>query len=85
MLMDMLIALSAVVVVIALGLRVVPESQRLAVMRLGRYVGLLGPGVVFVLPFIDRVTRLEIDQDIPGWRGLSEAELREAVLRRLSV
>ncbi len=83
--MGMLIALSAVVVVIALGLRVVPESQRLAVMRLGRYVGLLGPGVVFVLPFVDRVTRLDLDRDIPGWRGLSGAELREAVLRRLSV
>jgi regulator of protease activity HflC (stomatin/prohibitin superfamily) len=83
--MEMLIALAALVVLISLGLRVVPESQRLAVMRLGRYVGLLGPGVVFVLPFIDRVTRLNLDRDIPGWRGLSEEQLREAVLQRLSV
>lgn len=82
--MELLIALGAVVLVAALGLRVVPEGQRLAVLRLGTYAGLRGPGIVFVLPFIDRVTRLTLDRDVPGWRALSEEQLRAEVLERLS-
>ena len=82
--MEVLIVLAAVIFLLALGVRIVPESQRLAVMRLGMYVGLRGPGIVLVLPFIDRVTRLTLDRDIPGWRGLSEEQLREQVLQRLN-
>ncbi len=81
---QVLLVLGAAAVVVLLSLRVVPERQRLAVMRLGTYVGLRGPGIVFVLPFIDKVTRLTLDQDIPNWRGLSEEQLREAVLQRLN-
>jgi regulator of protease activity HflC (stomatin/prohibitin superfamily) len=82
--MEMLVALAAVVLLVALGIRIVPESQRLAVMRFGMYVGLRGPGIVLVVPFIDRVTRLTLDRDIPGWRALSDEELREQVLQRLN-
>ncbi len=82
--MEVLVALGVVVVLVALGLRVVPERQRIAVMRLGRYVGLRGPGVVFVLPFIDRAIRLNLDHDIPNWRALSEDELRESILELLN-
>ena len=80
--MEIVLALLAVVVLAALGVRVVPESQRLAVVRLGTYVGLRGPGLVFVLPLIDRVMRMTLDRDIPNWRALSEEELRQAVLQR---
>ncbi len=90
--MDMLAALGVAVVLISLGvvlislsLRVVPENQRLAVVRLGRYLGLRGPGIVLLLPFIDRSNRLTLDRDIPGWRALSEEELREAVRQRLGM
>ena len=82
--MEMLVALAAVVLLVALGIRIVPESQHLAVMRFGMYVGLRGPGIVLVVPFIDRVTRLTLDRDIPGWRALSDEELREQVLQRLN-
>jgi len=80
--MEVVLALVAVFVLAALGVRVVPESQRLAVVRLGTYVGLRGPGLVFVLPLIDRVMRMTLDRDIPNWRALSEEELRQAVLQR---
>ena len=43
------------VVVIALSaIRIVPEYQRLVILRLGRYVGKeRGPGLVFVIPLVD--------------------------------
>lgn len=43
-------------VILASATRIVPEHQRLDVYRLGRYVGEKGPGLVFILPFVDRAT-----------------------------
>ncbi len=43
----MLIFLSA-------SIRIVQEDVRLSVYRLGRYIGDKGPGLVFVLPILDR-------------------------------
>ncbi len=36
------------------SLRIVPEEKRLAHYRLGRYLGEKGPGLVLLIPFIDR-------------------------------
>jgi membrane-bound ClpP family serine protease len=42
------------------NLRVVRENTRLSVYRLGRYIGDKGPGIVFVIPFIDRAVVKEL-------------------------
>jgi regulator of protease activity HflC (stomatin/prohibitin superfamily) len=42
-----------VVLLIATAIRIVPEYRRLVVFRLGRCVGAKGPGLVFLIPFID--------------------------------
>lgn len=39
--------------------RIVPEYKRLAVYRLGKYLGERGPGVVFVIPLIDRAVTID--------------------------
>ena len=39
---------------LALAIRIVREDARLSVYRLGRYIGDKGPGVVVLIPFIDR-------------------------------
>ena len=45
-------------VVIALfflsGIRVLREWERMPVLRLGRYMGLKGPGIIYLIPLIDR-------------------------------
>ena len=43
------------------NLRVVRENTRLSVYRLGRYIGDKGPGMVFVIPLIDRVEVKELN------------------------
>jgi regulator of protease activity HflC (stomatin/prohibitin superfamily) len=59
--MEISVALIALVVVIGLfvlflakAIRIVPEYQRLVVFRLGRLLGQKGPGLVLLIPFIDR-------------------------------
>ena len=36
------------------GIRVLREWERMPVLRLGRYVGLKGPGIIYLIPIIDR-------------------------------
>lgn len=36
------------------SIRIVQEDKRLSVYRLGRYIGDKGPGLVLLIPFIDR-------------------------------
>jgi regulator of protease activity HflC (stomatin/prohibitin superfamily) len=43
-----------------LPFRVVSEYSRLVVFRLGRMTGVKGPGVVALLPFVDRVIRVDL-------------------------
>ncbi|MFQ5616040.1 MAG: SPFH domain-containing protein [Anaerolineales bacterium] len=47
-------------VLIANAIRIVAEYERLVVFRLGRCVGEKGPGVVFLLPIIDRGIRVDL-------------------------
>jgi regulator of protease activity HflC (stomatin/prohibitin superfamily) len=53
-----------VLVVIAFlsnAIRIVPEYQRLVVFRLGRCVGNRGPGLILLIPIIDRAVRVARD------------------------
>ena len=61
-----------VVVVVLLfvwsAIRVVPEYQRLVVLRLGRSIGQKGPGIIWVFPFVDKTVRVDLRElflDIP--------------------
>jgi regulator of protease activity HflC (stomatin/prohibitin superfamily) len=65
------IAVASIILAIALillsGLRVLKEWERMPVLRLGRYVGLRGPGITYLIPLIDRAplrisTRLDTIQ-----------------------
>jgi len=60
-----------IVIVVALfllsGIRVLREWERMPVLRLGRYVGMRGPGLIYLVPLIDRApikisTRLDTIQ-----------------------
>ena len=41
-------------------IRVVPEYRRLVVFRLGHVIGSKGPGLVFVIPFIDKAVTVDL-------------------------
>jgi len=56
------------VIVLAMAVRIVPEYRRLVIFRLGRCVGPRGPGLVFLIPFVDRgvvVDLREVFFDVP--------------------
>ena len=44
-----------IIICIAAGVRIVPQSEKFVVERLGRLRSVLGPGINFIVPFLDRV------------------------------
>ena len=46
---------------LAKAVHVVPENQRLAVTRLGRFFGIQGPGIVVLAPIVDAFVRHSLD------------------------
>ena len=57
------------------AIRVIPEYQRLVVFRLGRCVGARGPGVVILIPVVDRGVKVDLREqvrDIPHQTSITK-------------
>jgi regulator of protease activity HflC (stomatin/prohibitin superfamily) len=57
-----------VAVLATASIRIVPEYQRLVVFRLGRVTGVRGPGLVLLIPAVDRGVRVDLRErffDVP--------------------
>ncbi len=52
------------IVFLGAALKIVPEYQRLVVFRLGRCIGAKGPGLVLLIPFIDRPVRVDLREQV---------------------
>ncbi len=48
------------VIVIPSIVKIVPEYQRLVILRFGRCIGEKGPGLVFIIPFVDKPIRVDL-------------------------
>lgn len=60
---EIILALLAVVVLVGFAfasLRVIREYERAVTFRLGRLRGPLGPGIILVLPFLDKLMRVDL-------------------------
>jgi regulator of protease activity HflC (stomatin/prohibitin superfamily) len=63
-----LIVLAIAAMLLLMGAKVLPEYERGVVLRLGRLSGVRGPGFVWIIPFVDSLTRIslrEIVMDVP--------------------
>jgi len=56
----LIVILVFLVVLLANAIRIVPEFQRLVIFRLGRCIGQKGPGLVIIIPIIDRPVRVDL-------------------------
>jgi regulator of protease activity HflC (stomatin/prohibitin superfamily) len=51
-------------IILANSIRIVPEYQRLVVFRLGRSIGPKGPGIVLLIPVIDRAVKVDLREQV---------------------
>ncbi len=55
-----LIALLVVLIILSQAIKIVREYERVVIFRLGRFSGVKGPGIFFIIPIVDRVTLLDL-------------------------
>jgi regulator of protease activity HflC (stomatin/prohibitin superfamily) len=63
------------IVILPQALRIVREYQRLMVFRLGRAIGAKGPGLVFLIPFVDKGVMVDLRElylEIPHQTAITE-------------
>jgi regulator of protease activity HflC (stomatin/prohibitin superfamily) len=69
---DLLLGVAIVIVVIILlsaTIRIANEYERGVIFRLGRFVGVRGPGIIFLIPFFERMVKVElrvVTMDVPA-------------------
>jgi len=57
------------------AIKIMAEYQRIVIFRLGRLLGIKGPGLVFIVPIIDRVIKLDLRTrviDVPKQRVITK-------------
>jgi regulator of protease activity HflC (stomatin/prohibitin superfamily) len=67
--MEILVALGLIAAFCAMALRVLNEYERGVVFRLGRVQGAKGPGVIFLIPGVDKMVRVDlrtVTLDVPA-------------------
>ncbi|HMZ08120.1 MAG TPA: SPFH domain-containing protein [Anaerolineales bacterium] len=73
------------ILTISTSLKIVPEHQRLVLFRLGRALeNSLGPGIVFVIPVIDRTVPVDIREQVRDTSNLP-ALTRDSSPVRISI
>ncbi len=64
-----------ILIILASSIKVVREYERVVVFRLGRLIGAKGPGVVIILPVLDRIRKIDLrllTLDIPKQRIITK-------------
>jgi regulator of protease activity HflC (stomatin/prohibitin superfamily) len=54
------VIIAFVVIVIASALKILREYERAVIFRLGRLIGAKGPGLIFLIPIVDRMVRVSL-------------------------
>jgi len=70
-----LIIVIFVIWLLAASIKIMAEYQRIVIFRLGRLAGIKGPGLVFIVPIIDRIIKLDLRTrviDVPKQRVITE-------------
>ena len=56
-------------IILPMAVKIVPEYERGVLFRLGRLVGQRGPGLFLIIPFVDRIVRVDlrvVTMDVPS-------------------
>ena len=70
----LLTLLALLVVILTAAIKILPEWERGVVLRLGRLSSVKGPGLILIIPFIDRIIRIStrvVTLDVPAQRVIT--------------
>ena len=70
-----LVIIFFIVMLLASAIKIMAEYQRIVIFRLGRLKGIKGPGLVFIIPIIDKIIKLDLRTrviDVPKQRVITK-------------
>ncbi len=83
---DLLLAIAIVVGILvwilSMSIKIVKEYERAVLFRLGRFVGIKGPGLFFIIPFIDKMIIVDLrlkTADVPQQKALTKDNVEVSV------
>ena len=82
--MAALIWILVFIILIAMSTLIIKESERAVVYRNGKPNRVIGPGVCFVMPFLERAKRTDMNNLTTEWKSLSPEELMRLLVTHLS-
>jgi regulator of protease activity HflC (stomatin/prohibitin superfamily) len=62
-------ALFLAIIILPQAIKVIKESERAVTFRFGRYIGIKGPGLIFLIPVVDQISRVDlrvVTLDVPA-------------------
>jgi len=59
-LLNAVVIIVVLIILLSMAVKIVPEYERVVLFRLGRLVGVRGPGLILIIPFIDQITRISL-------------------------
>ena len=59
-LLSSLIVVVLIIYILGSAIKIIPEYERAVLFRLGRLVGFRGPGLIFIIPIVDRIMRVSL-------------------------
>lgn len=71
----LLVIIIFLLLLLASAIKILPEYIRIVVFRLGRLLGIKGPGLVFIIPIVDQIIRLDLRErviDVPKQRVVTK-------------
>ena len=57
---SLLIIIIFIAIVLASAIKILKEYERAVIFRLGRFIGVKGPGLIILIPFIDKMSRVSL-------------------------
>lgn len=64
--LSLVIVLLMAILIMVAGIKVLKEWERFAVLRLGKFYRIIGPGIVYVVPILDKTIKISLrDQNFP--------------------
>jgi regulator of protease activity HflC (stomatin/prohibitin superfamily) len=79
--MSLLFGLFWILLLLALvgSSKILRENERAVVFRKGQFLAVRGPGFVFVVPLLERIQVIDLNEWIPEWRSLPKSVINERV------
>jgi regulator of protease activity HflC (stomatin/prohibitin superfamily) len=77
--MALYILIFLVIIMLLTSVKFLKNNERMVVFRLGRFVNIVGPALVLLIPILYKGVKVNLSEKIPGWKALSKEELEEKI------